>query len=236
MKYENIVTGKYISRPNRFIAEVEIGGQVLRAHVKNTGRLRELLVPGADVYLEDFKGRMGKRKLAYSLIAVENNGRIVNIDSQSPNSVAAEALNNGTIRIPGLEPPYTIKREKTYRNSRFDIYIEDCNGKKGFIEVKGCTLDKDGTAMFPDAPTQRGEKHIRELISAAEDGYTASALILIQYKGADLFRPNAETDPGFASAMRDAAAAGVNILCYDCDVTASSISVSGPVPYSLHNY
>ena len=159
MKYENMVKGKFVARPNRFIAEIIIGEERVRAHVKNTGRCRELLVPGAEVYLEDFDGRMGTRKMRYSLIAVVKAGNIFNIDSQAPNKICEEGLLSGHIRIPGMDRITLVQREKTFGDSRLDFYVEDVCGRKGWIEVKGVTLEEDGVARFPDAPTERGLKH-----------------------------------------------------------------------------
>ena len=169
MEYKNIVKGKFISRPNRFIAEVEINGETVRCHVKNTGRCRELLIPGTDVYMEDFAGRMRSRRLRYSLIAVTKGNTLINMDSQAPNKVIAEALHSGTIQLPEMSELKAIKAEKTYGSSRLDFYVEDICGRKGFIEVKGVTLEEDGIAMFPDAPTERGVRHTEELCKAVSD-------------------------------------------------------------------
>lgn len=233
MKYENIVTGNFISRPNRFIAIAMIQGEFHNVHVKNTGRLGELLIPDAVIYLEDHEGRMGQRKLRYSLIAVEKDGKIINIDSQSPNKVATDALNTGRIHIPGMADLVEIKREKTFGDSRFDIYIKDKNGKEGFIEVKGCTLAENKVAKFPDAPTSRGLKHVNELIKASDMGYSATILFIIQMKGVNSFSPNRNTHPEFADALTIAEQHSVNILCYDCLVTSDSIEVSDLIPHSL---
>lgn len=242
MKYEKIIKAQFLARPNRFIAEVKLNREdgteaVVRAHVKNTGRCRELLQPGATVYLEDFRGRMGNRKMEYSLIGVEKvlPGRVlmVNMDSQAPNKVAAEALASGRIILPGMGKLTVIKGEKTYGDSRFDFYVEDEEGRKGYIEVKGVTLEKDGLVRFPDAPTERGVKHVRELIRAAEEGYTACALFIVQMEGMRVFMPNDETHKAFGDALRDAAHAGVHVLAYQCHVTEDSLSVSEPLPVEL---
>lgn len=235
MKYENIVKAKYLSRPNRFIALVEINGISEKAHVKNTGRLKELLVPGVTVFLEDYRGRMGTRKMRYSLICVMKGDVIVNIDSQAPNKVVKEALENGKIVFSEMKYPLYIQSEKTFGDSRFDIYIKDANGREGFIEIKGCTLEEGGTALFPDAPTQRGVKHLKELKKAAESGYLAAVFILVQMKGVSLFRPNIKTHREFADTLKEAHGSGVKILCYDCDVTENEIMLSDPVPWSLYD-
>ena len=272
MKYEKIVTGQFIARPNRFIAEVMLDGRVVRVHVKNTGRCRELLVPGARVYLEDFTDRMGSRKLAYSLIGVEKitdggarregadagcsaeHGAaacrpgtaacrleaaacgtvlMVNMDSQAPNKVVMEALQEGTLVLPGMGKLTLIKPEKTYGDSRFDFYLEDENGQKGFMEVKGVTLENEGVVRFPDAPTERGVKHIHELIHAHEEGYHAYALFVIQMEPMKEFRPNDDTHPAFGQALRQAKEAGVEVLAWECSVTADSLKMARPVPVRL---
>ncbi len=237
MRYEKIIEGNFISRPNRFVAKVEIDGEKQTAHVKNTGRCRELLVPGCTVYLEDHEGRMGSRKYRYSLIAVRKETAAgplyINMDSQAPNKVAAEALKDGRINIPGMSKLTVIKPESTFGNSRFDFYIEDRDGRKGFIEVKGCTLENEGIASFPDAPTERGVKHIEELILAKEQGYTATLLFIVQMKGMKYIRPNDETHPAFGNALRKASETGVNVIAYECEVKPDELSVSGNLPVKL---
>lgn len=240
MKYEKIIKGQFISRPNRFIAEVKLNhsGEITRAHVKNTGRCRELLQPGAAVYLEDFTQRMGSRKMAYSLIGVEKplpDGRtlMVNMDSQAPNKVTAEALASGKIILPGMGKLTEIRGEKTYGDSRFDFYVEDEAGRKAFIEVKGVTLEDDGLVRFPDAPTERGVKHINELVKAREDGYHAYALFIVQMEGMRVFMPNDETHRAFGDALRTAAAAGVEVLAYQCHVTEDTLNVAMPLEVCL---
>ncbi|MEG0391520.1 MAG: DNA/RNA nuclease SfsA, partial [Anaerovoracaceae bacterium] len=173
MEYEKIVKGKFLSRPNRFVALVEIQGETVKAHVKNTGRCKELLLPGAEIYLEDFAGRMGTRKLRYSLISVKKGETLINMDSSAPNKVVGEALSQGKLILPGMEELVKVKPEQTFGNSRFDFFVEDKTGKKGYIEVKGVTLEVEGIARFPDAPTVRGIKHIEELMVAADQGYGA---------------------------------------------------------------
>lgn len=233
MKYEKIIKGQFISRPNRFIADVKLNhsGEITRAHVKNTGRCRELLLPGATVYLEDFTDRMGTRKMAYSLIGVEKvlpDGQVlmINMDSQAPNKVAAEGLVSGRIILPGMGQLTEIRAEKTYGDSRFDFYVEDIDGRRGFIEVKGVTLEENGLVRFPDAPTERGVKHVNELIRARAEGYMAYVLFIVQMEGMRLFMPNDETHRAFGDALRQAAAAGVEILAYQCHVTEDTLEAA----------
>ena len=233
MHYAKIVSGIFIDRPNRFIANILIDGTPTAVHVKNTGRCKELLVPGAKVYLEDFDRRMGNRKLRYSLIAVEkccktNKTILINMDSQAPNAVIKEEFEKSGI---------TFKSECTYKNSRFDFYFEknDDVGKttKGFLEVKGCTLENKGHCKFPDAPTERGVKHLAELIDAKENGYWAGVLILIQMEEAIDFAPNDETHKAFGDMLRLAASRGVEVLCYNCKVTPDSLELKDKVKVVL---
>lgn len=233
MEYLKIVKGKFIDRPNRFIAGVEIDGKKDRAHVKNTGRLRELLLPGAYVYLEDHEGRMGNRKMRYSLIGVEKDGVLINIDSQAPNQVVKEALKEGYLKLPGMGRTGLIKGEKVYGDSRLDFYLEDEDEKKGFIEVKGVTLEEEGIARFPDAPTERGIKHVKELIRAAEEGYQAYILFVIQMKGISCFMPNDKTHPAFGEALKKAQEKGVRLLAYDCLVAENSLQLADSLPVRL---
>ena len=244
MKYKKIKEGVFLERPNRFIAHVLIDGKEEKVHVKNTGRCRELLQLGAKLWLEDFTEEESSRKTKYDVIAVEKKtakGRLlINMDSQAPNKIAEEAILNGTLVIPGFGPELTlVKREVTYGKSRFDLYLEGVDSsdpekeKKAFIEVKGCTLEKDGTAMFPDAPTERGVKHIRELIEAKKAGFEAAILIVIQMKGVAVFRSNDQTHPEFGEALRDAKKAGVHVLAYDCEVIPGTVELRDPVPVDL---
>ena len=237
MKYEKICRGKFISRPNRFIAEVETGGYVRRAHVRNTGRCRELLVTGADLIMEDFRDRMGKRKLEYSLIGVTKETArgpiLINVDSQAPNKVVGEALRSGKLRIGDMKKAEIVKSEYTYGTSRLDFYVKDETGREALVEVKGVTLEEDGTAMFPDAPTERGVKHIRELIGAASSGYVACVIFVIQMKGIDFFRPNDRTHAEFGEVLREAQKAGVEVLAYDCIVGEDSLRLDAPVEIKL---
>lgn len=241
MKYKIIKEAKFIERINRFVAKVELpGGEITKVHVKNTGRCKELLLPGSRVYMEDFEGRMGTRRMQYSLIAVEkvigqgdcSESILINMDSQAPNKVVQEALADGRICLPGMSDLTLIKPETKYGDSRFDFYVE-AGDKRGFIEVKGVTLEEDGHARFPDAPTERGVKHINELISAHGEGYESYILFVIQMDGAKDVAPNYVTHPRFGEALAEAANAGVNILAYDCLVTADSLTINNPIPFQF---
>lgn len=237
MKYEKIIKAEFLERPNRFVAICRVSGEEVIAHVKNTGRCRELLIPGAVVYLEDFEGRMGSRKLRYSLIGVEKEtagGRLmINMDSQAPNKAAAEALASGAINLEGMTGRLKIKAEQTFENSRFDFYAEDEKGQKAFIEIKGVTLEDSGIASFPDAPTQRGVKHVKELVRAASAGYRTYVIFIIQMAGMKEFRPNDNTHKAFGDALREAAAKGVKIMAYGCSVGEDCMSVKERVPVKI---
>ena len=228
MEYGNMVEARFLRRVNRFTAFVELNGQEEMVHVKNTGRCKELLLEGARVFLEeaDKEGR----KTKYSLIAVYKEDMLVNMDSQAPNQMAAEALAEGKIEEIG-EVDF-LKREVNYENSRFDLFYQK-GEKKGFIEVKGVTLEENGIAKFPDAPTERGAKHLRELIKAKEEGYEAAALFVIQMNGVQEFRPNEERDKNFTAALKEAAKAGVKILAYDCRVQVGKVYIDQKVPVNL---
>lgn len=228
MKYMNTFTAQFERRLNRFIAEVFIDGVAEQVHVKNTGRLKELLKPGVQVVLE--KSDNPNRKTKYSLIAVDKEGEWVNIDSQAPNKVAYEALDAGLISEFG--PLDNMKQEVTYGGSRFDVYVEN-KLEKGFIEVKGVTLEKNGVAMFPDAPTSRGTKHVLELIKAREEGYSATVLFIIQMKGCHKFAPNQAMDQAFTDALVQASRAGVQILAYDSIVKKDELVLDQAVPVTL---
>ena len=225
MKYRNpIVKGKFIERPNRFIAKVKIKGAVETVHVKNTGRCRELLVPNADVYLEHRDTET--RKTKYDLIAVHKGDRLINMDSQAPNKVAAEYF-------PILFPDFTfLKPEVKHHNSRFDFYLETSD-EKWFIEVKGVTLEENGIAYFPDAPTERGVKHIEELIACVDEGYRALILFVVKMKGIDRLEPNYRTHPAFGEALCRAEAAGVLIRAVDCIVSPNSLTADAEIPVKL---
>lgn len=216
MKYKNIVKAKFISRPNRFIANVEVDGNELVVHVKNTGRCKELLIPGCTVYLE--KADNPERKTPYDLVAVEKDGRIINIDSQAPNKVVKEwLLSQG--EYDKVQPEYK------FGNSRIDFYMEKAEVRY-LMEVKGCTLFIDGIGYFPDAPTERGAKHLRELTDAVKKGYNTSVAFVIQGEGITEVRPNEATDPDFAKAFYEAKAAGVEIVFYLCKVTDDSLYIT----------
>lgn len=227
MKYNHTVKAQFLDRPNRFIAHVELQEKVETVHVKNTGRCRELLVPGHEVILEESTNPA--RKTRYDLVSVCKEGRWINMDSQAPNRAAEEWLTAGDF----FADPHKVYREKKFGNSRFDLYVETAFGRKAFVEVKGVTLEEENVARFPDAPTERGVKHVKELIRCLENGYEAYLLFVIQMKGIRLFQPNWKTHAGFGQAVREARAAGVKILAYDCLVTEDSMEIRDPVPIDL---
>lgn len=232
MKYRNIVKGVFLSRPNRFIAKVLVDGSEETVHVKNTGRCRELLQSGVTVYLE--KSSNPNRKTAFDLVAVEKRREgktdlLVNMDSQIPNAAAFEWLSGEN---PLFSKNAKIRREVTFGDSRFDLYVED-GERKAFVEVKGVTLEFDGLALFPDAPTERGVKHIMELIKAKETGYETYLLFVIQMKEILAFAPHREMHPDFAEALRYAADKGVNIIAMDCIVTEDSMVIDKEVEVLL---
>jgi sugar fermentation stimulation protein A len=233
MRYESMTKGIFVERPNRFIARVLIDGEEALAHVKNTGRCKELLIPGAAIYLEDHLLRMGTRKLRYSLIAVEKEDLLVNMDSQAPNEIIAEALTLGNMILPGMTPPIRFRREQTFGASRLDFLLEDNLGRIGYMEVKGVTLEENRSCRFPDAPTIRGRKHLEELQKAVQEGFVGYVVFVLQMKGVLSFRPNDEMDPAFGKALRSASSAGVVVLAYDCDVTQSSLALYNPVTVEL---
>lgn len=226
MKYNKIVEGRFKARPNRFIAHVEIDGHIEVCHVKNTGRCRELLLEGSRVFLEQSDNP--NRKTKYDLISVYKGDVLVNMDSQVPNKAVGEWLTSGGL----FEDITLIKPEKTYGSSRFDFYVE-AGGRRIFMEVKGVTLENDRTARFPDAPTERGVKHLKELQACLDEGYEAYVIFVIQMKGVDCFMPNEETHKEFADTLRMVEKSGVKVLAYDCDVTKDSIKISKPVPVIL---
>ncbi len=217
MQYKNIVTGIFIDRPNRFIAHVEIDGNVEVCHVKNTGRCRELLLPGVVVYLEQASNP--NRKTKFDLIAVRKGSLLINMDSQIPNAVAAEWVAAGGLGITFQE----LKREVTHGNSRFDLWGIQENGIETFLEVKGVTLEEDSIARFPDAPTLRGVKHVTELAECVKEGYAAYLLFVVQMEGMRWFEPNAIMHPQFAQALRMAKEAGVHIIAVQCHVSPDTI-------------
>ena len=231
MNYKKIVQATFIERPNRFIAYCKINETIEKVHVKNTGRCRELLTPNCTVYLEESDNP--NRKTKYSLIAVQKGNRLINMDSQVPNKVVQEALINKTIVLPGLDEEISfIKPEKTYGNSRFDIYLETEN-KKAFIEIKGVTLEENDIVLFPDAKTERGVKHIKELIEAKKDGYHSYIIFVVQMKNVKYFTPNIKMHKELGDALIEAQNAGVNILAYDCEVTPNSIEIKDEVNVKL---
>lgn len=226
MKYKNTVRAEFCDRPNRFIAHVKINGGMETVHVKNTGRCRELLVPGCPVILE--KSDNTARKTAYDLISVCKEGRWINMDSQAPNQAAAEWIQGG-----GLFPEeVSVYRERKYGNSRFDIYVESPE-RKAFIEVKGVTLEENNIVRFPDAPTERGLKHVEELAECMQDGYEAYLLFVIQMKDVRKFQPNWNTHHRFGDALKAAREAGVRILAMDCMIGEDFMRIQDPVEVDL---
>lgn len=230
MKYTKVIEGTFLKRPNRFIAQVLIDGKEETVHVKNTGRCKELLVPGVKVILEDCSNNPN-RKTRYSLIAVWKRDILVNMDSQVPNAVVFEALKEGKIKE--IRDVAYSKREVTFGKSRYDIYYESEN-QKGFIEVKGVTLEGNDISMFPDAPTERGAKHVLEMIEAVKEGYRGTLLFLIQMKGPKEFRLNWEMDRNFSEAVKLASENGVEILAYDSIVSKDSIIIDKPININLN--
>lgn len=225
MKYKKIEKATFINRPNRFIANVLIDGVEERIHVRNTGRCKELLLPDARLILEDCKG-IPNRKTRYSLVSVYKDDVLVNMDSQIPNHVIFNALKNNKIRE--FQNVDGLKSEVIYINSRFDLFFNH-KGKETFLEVKGVTLENDGIAMFPDAPTTRGTKHVYEMIHALESGYQAAILFLIQMKGPFVFKLNWEMDRDFSEAVHLAHSKGVKILAYDSIVKENKIMIGDSV-------
>ena len=226
MRYGEVKRGRFLARPNRFVAHVELEGERVVCHVKNTGRCRELLTSGAAVYLE--RAENPARKTPYDLIAVEKGDLLINMDAQAPNKVFGEWAAAGRF-LPGLT---ALRPEFTWEDSRFDFRLEDHLGPC-FVEVKGVTLEQDGLALFPDAPTERGVKHLRGLRRAVERGYRAAVFYVVQMKGRRLFRPNDGTHPAFGQALREAAAAGVGVYAWDCAVTPESLTLDAPVEVAL---
>ena len=226
MHYQQVIPGRFIRRPNRFIAQVETSDGIQTVHVKNTGRCRELLVPGATVYLE--RGTNPGRKTPYDLIAVEKGDLLINMDSQAPNKVFGEWAAAGGF-LPGVT---AIRSEYVYGDSRLDFCIETEKGPH-LVEVKGVTLEEKGCARFPDAPTERGIKHIRELQRAAETGLDTTLFFVVQFQNAHSVAPNDDTHPAFGEALREAAAHNVKVCAFDCLVTPDSLSIRREVPVIL---
>ncbi len=226
MLYERIYEGVFLERPNRFIAYIEIDGQVETVHVKNTGRCKELLQPGAKVFIQ--KAANPERKTQWDLIGVQKGERMINMDSQIPNKVVEKWIREGNL----FSNVTLVKPETTYGKSRFDLYIE-ADGRKIFMEIKGVTLEEDGVVRFPDAPTERGVKHLQELIQATKDGYEAYVFFVIQMKDVKYFAPNMVTHPAFGEALKEANEQGVKVLAYDCEVTKDSIDIRKEVEVYL---
>ena len=231
MQYENIVSAIFLERPNRFIARCLLNGEEVIAHVKNTGRCKELLIPGVPVYLQHHDNPA--RKTAFSLICVQKGKRLINIDSQAPNQAAWDALRNSSILLPGFNgPPACIKREAVFGNSRLDFYLEQ-GSIKAFAEVKGVTLEKNGIVLFPDVPTQRGVKHLNELCHVVQAGMRAYVIFIVQMQNVSYFTPNIKTHPAFGQALRHACENGVTALCYDCKVTPELLEIRKRVEIHL---
>jgi len=225
LKYKGIIPGIFIDRPNRFIANVWVNREKHAVHVKNTGRCKEILIPGTRVLLEKASNK-GKRKTVFSLISAYKGSRLINIDSQIPNALIHSALDKHTLNF--SEKIYYLKREAIYQHSRFDLFYRG-SCEKGFIEVKGVTLEKNKVALFPDAPTLRGTRHILELIDASKKGYENYLIFVIQMKGVSCFKPNDKMDPDFSEALRAADKNGIHIQAYDCLVTNDAIKIDQPV-------
>lgn len=226
MKYQNIKKAKFISRPNRFIANIEIDGKIQIAHVKNTGRCRELLVPGAEIYVQEFDS--DTRKTKFDLITVKKGTRLINMDSQIPNHVFREWVESGNF----TDGVTLIRPETFFGDSRFDFYIE-AGDRKIFIEVKGVTLEENGIVRFPDAPTDRGVKHLRELMGAIDAGYEAQVVFIVQMDDVSHFEPNDMTHPEFGQVLREAVKKGVSVTALYCKITPDSIEAVGEVEIRL---
>lgn len=227
IRYDNMVPGVFLRRPNRFIAHVAIGGKEEVCHVKNTGRCRELLVPGAAVWCQTHDDPA--RKTKFSVIAVMKGSRCINMDSQVPNRVAAEWILSGGLGF----VPSVLQAEKTWGGSRFDFYLETDDGRQGFVEVKGVTLEREGRAFFPDAPTERGTRHLQELTAAAAQGLLAFVVFVVKMEKILSLSPNDETDPAFGAALRQAAESGVSIHAIGCRVTPETIEPAAPIRVEL---
>lgn len=226
MRYSSVRKGKFLKRPNRFIAEVLLDDEIAVCHVKNTGRCRELLVPGATVYLNE--AASAKRKTKFDLIAVEKQGLLINMDAQAPNQVFCEYVEQGEF-LPNI---IYVRPEYRLGDSRFDFYIEQGDNRH-LVEVKGVTLEEEGIVRFPDAPTERGVKHIKGLTRALNEGFTCWICFVIQMSGAKYLTPNDKTHPEFGQALRAAKAAGVHVVALECDVTPDSLTITHEVPVHL---
>lgn len=226
MEYPNMEPGRFIARPNRFMARVELESGEQVCHVKNTGRCKELLVPGAEVWVQ--RASNAARRTAYDLISVRKGDRLINMDSNAPNRVFGDWARAGHF-IPDLT---LCRGEVTHGDSRFDFYMETAH-KRLFVEVKGVTLEEDGVVRFPDAPTARGVKHLHGLMACVKEGYEAWAVFVVQMSGVSHFEPNRRTHAEFADAMIAAQAAGVHLLAMDCEVTETRLAIRQPVPIVL---
>lgn len=226
MTYSSVQKAAFLNRPNRFVAHVELNGKTVICHVKNTGRCRELLIPGATVYLQPAENP--SRKTPYDLIAVEKGDRLINMDAQAPNKVFQEWAEQDRFQ-PGLT---LLRPETTWGNSRFDFYWE-AGPRKGFVEIKGVTLEENRVVRFPDAPTERGVKHLEELCRCRAEGLEAAVCFVIQMGDVDYFAPNDRTHPAFGAALRAADQAGVAVIAYDCRVDPDRLELNRPVPVRL---
>ena len=230
MKYDKkIIKAEFINRPNRFYSTVIVNGEEIKVHVPNTGRCREILIPGCTVFLREETNPT--RKTPYDLIAVYKGNKLISIDSHIPNKVIDEALKNK--KVEGLEEYTNILREKTFGKSRFDFKLSTDEGKEYFLEVKGVTLEENGHSRFPDAPTERGAKHLFELVEAKKQGYGAGVMFLIQLEDVNKFSPNDERDKAFGEALRFAKENGIDIFAYNCIVTEDGIEIKEPVDIIL---
>lgn len=219
MEYKNIKEAVFLERPNRFIAYIEVDGKREVAHVKNTGRCRELLIPGCKIFVQE--NDLSHRKTKFDLISVYKGERLINMDSQAPNKVVMEWLCDKKL-MPQLMPLTKIKAEAVYGSSRLDFYMEAGN-RRIFAEVKGVTLEENGVVLFPDAPTERGIKHVNELCRCVEEGFDAYVIFVIQMKGVKHFAPNDKTHREFGDSLRAAKRIGVNVIAFDCDITPTEI-------------
>ena len=226
MYYSNIIKGNFISRPNRFIAHVLVNGEEVVCHVKNTGRCKELLTPNAEVYVQHHDNP--NRKTQYSLIAVQKGDRLINMDSQAPNAVVKEWLQAGHL----IKDAIHIKAEQRFGASRFDFYVEGAK-KSSYIELKGVTLEENGVVLFPDAPTERGVKHIKELCKCIDAGFDAYVLFVIQMDNVHYFTPNMKTHPAFGEALKQAQEYGVQVLALDCNVSPNSLTIQSQIPVKI---
>lgn len=230
MRYPDVTAAVFLQRPNRFIAHCLVEGQPVIAHVPNTGRCRELLIPGCTVYLS--RSQNPRRKTPYTLICVEKGNLLINMDSQAPNRVTEEALKSGVLQLT-RQPALAVKREVFFGESRLDFMVE-APEERAFVEVKGVTLEENGEVRFPDAPTLRGLRHMEELEKAVEQGYTAHVLFVVQMARADYFRPNDATQPQFGQMLRHIAKFGVGMSAYLCSTSPDELSLSTPIPIRLN--